>query len=61
MKWAVRTGGSRGIGRAICKKLSQESEYHIIINYNSNSDAARETLNLVEENGKPLIQKFTVA
>lgn len=51
MKCALITGGSRGIGRAICNKLSQESEYHILINYHSNKDAAIETLRLVEENG----------
>ena len=51
MKCALITGGSRGIGRAICNKLSQESEYHILINYHSNKDAANETLKLVEENG----------
>ncbi|MFK5878031.1 MAG: 3-oxoacyl-ACP reductase FabG [Flavobacteriaceae bacterium] len=51
MKCALITGGSRGIGRAICNKLSQESEYHILINFHSNEDAANETLRLVEENG----------
>ncbi len=51
MKCALITGGSRGIGRAICNKLSQESEYHILINYHSNKDAANETLEMVKENG----------
>jgi len=51
MKCALITGGSRGIGRAICNKLSQESEYHILINYHSNETAAKETLAMVEENG----------
>jgi len=51
MKCALITGGSRGIGRAICNKLSQESDYHILINYHSNKDAANKTLALVEENG----------
>lgn len=51
MKCALITGGSRGIGRAICNKLSQESEYHILINYHSNKDAANETLRMVKENG----------
>jgi len=49
MKSALVTGGSRGIGRAICKKLAQDSEYHILINYLSNKDAALETLKLIEE------------
>lgn len=51
MKAALVTGGSRGIGRGICEKLSQDSDYHILINYNSNSAAAKETLDLVEANG----------
>lgn len=51
MKCALITGGSRGIGRAICDKISQESDYHILINYQSNETAAKETLAIVEANG----------
>jgi len=51
MKCALITGGSRGIGRAICDKISQDSEYHILINYQSNKTAAKETLAIVEANG----------
>ena len=51
MKCALITGGSRGIGRAICDKISQESDYHILINYQSNEIAAKETLAIVEANG----------
>jgi 3-oxoacyl-[acyl-carrier protein] reductase len=51
MKCALITGGSRGIGRAICDKLSQDSDYHILINYQSNETAAKETLATVEANG----------
>ena len=62
MKSALITGGSRGIGRAICVKLSKESDYHILINYNSNEVAANETLKLVMENGNTAeIIKFNVA
>ncbi len=50
MKHALVTGGSRGIGRAICEKLA-EMGYHIIINYNSNKAAAEETAKLVEAHG----------
>lgn len=52
MKCALITGGSRGIGRAICDKISQDSDYHILINYQSNEAAAKETLAIVEANGK---------
>ncbi len=51
MKTALVTGGSRGIGRAICIKLAEESDYHILINYHSNKSAAIETLKLVKEHG----------
>ncbi|KAB1066576.1 3-oxoacyl-ACP reductase FabG [Tamlana haliotis] len=50
-KYALVTGGSRGIGRAICVQLAKDSDYPIIINYNSNKEAALETLKLVEEAG----------
>lgn len=51
MKYALVTGGSRGIGRAICEKLAKDLDYKILINYNSNEVAAKETLALVEQNG----------
>lgn len=51
MKSALITGGSRGIGRAICVQLAEDLDYHILINYNSNEVAAKETLRLVEEKG----------
>ncbi|MCP1996352.1 3-oxoacyl-ACP reductase FabG [Flavobacterium sp. HSC-61S13] len=44
MKCALITGGSRGIGKAICLKLAQENKYHLLINYQSNQQAAEETL-----------------
>ena len=50
MKYALVTGGSRGIGRAICLKLSA-MDYHVLINYKSNSAAAEETKSLIEANG----------
>ena len=51
MKCAIITGGSRGIGRAICEKLAVDSPYHILINYQSNEQAAQETLESVQRLG----------
>lgn len=51
MKCAIITGGSRGIGRAICEKLALDSPYHILINYQSNEQAAQETLESVQRLG----------
>ena len=51
MKCAIITGGSRGIGRAICEKLAVDSPYHILINYQSNEQAAQETLESVQSLG----------
>ena len=50
MKYALVTGGSRGIGRAICVKLAQMG-YQIIINYVNNLSEAKKTLYLVEKAG----------
>lgn len=50
MKYALVTGGSRGIGRAICVKLASMG-FPVIINYQSNSAAAEETKSLVEAAG----------
>lgn len=50
MKYALVTGGSRGIGRAISVKLA-EMGYHILINYKSNEVEALNTLALVQAKG----------
>lgn len=49
-KIAIVTGGSRGIGRATCVALSRAGAC-VLVNYRTNSEAARETLRLVEEAG----------
>ncbi|AYB34952.1 3-oxoacyl-ACP reductase FabG [Chryseolinea soli] len=46
MKYALVTGGSRGIGRAVCVKLAEQG-YHILINYKSNDAEAAKTAELV--------------
>ena len=61
MKYALVTGGSRGIGRAICVKLASQG-YHVLINYVSNQAKADETLALTEQAGtKGELIKFNVA
>jgi 3-oxoacyl-[acyl-carrier protein] reductase len=50
MKVALVTGGSRGIGRAVCLKLAAMG-YYVIVNYISNEDEALRTLALIRENG----------
>ena len=47
-KYALVTGGSRGIGRAISVKLAA-MKYSVLINYTANEKAALETLKLVQE------------
>ncbi len=62
MKCALITGGSRGIGSAICQKIAQEGNYHILINYQGNQEAAEATLAKVKELGATgEIIKFNVA
>lgn len=50
MKYALVTGGSRGIGRAISIKLAEQG-YNILINYKSNEAEAQRTAALVQEKG----------
>lgn len=54
------TGGSRGIGRAVCIRLASEG-YHVIVNYVSNDAAARETLEaVIAAGGTGELLKFDV-
>ncbi len=48
--YALVTGGSRGIGRAVCVKLAGMG-YKVLVNYASNETEARKTLGLIEEKG----------
>jgi 3-oxoacyl-[acyl-carrier protein] reductase len=50
MKFALVTGGSRGIGKAICLEIAKQG-YHILINYRSNTEEAENTLNQIKSNG----------
>jgi 3-oxoacyl-[acyl-carrier protein] reductase len=59
--YALVTGGSRGIGRAICVKLAAMG-YHILINYKGNEAAATATADLVREQGQEaLLLPFDVS
>ena len=50
MKYALVTGGSRGLGRAVCLKLAGMG-MPVVINYQRNAEAAEETKRLIEEAG----------
>lgn len=50
-KYALVTGGSRGIGRAVCGKLARMG-YNILVNYVSNAAEAEKTLELVRREGQ---------
>ena len=49
-KAAIVTGSSRGIGRGIALKLAEHG-WHIVINYNTNRDAADTVRQEVERMG----------
>jgi 3-oxoacyl-[acyl-carrier protein] reductase len=50
MKCALVTGGSRGIGRAVCLELALAG-YYILVNYRSATDEAARTLELIRQQG----------
>jgi 3-oxoacyl-[acyl-carrier protein] reductase len=61
MKFALVTGGSRGIGRAVSVKLAGMG-FFVLINYHTNRQEAEATLQLVRENGSDgEILKFDVS
>lgn len=60
MAYALVTGGSRGIGRAVCMKLA-DMGYHLIINYTSNEQEAKKTQDAIKAKGVDAqILKFDV-
>lgn len=50
MKYALVTGGSRGIGKAIYCKLANQG-YHILLNYKNNDEAANNSKTEIESLG----------
>lgn len=50
-KYALVTGGSRGIGRAVCIAIAKELGYSVLVNYQANADAAAETKAIIIANG----------
>ena len=50
MNCALVTGGSRGIGRAICIKLAAMG-YYVLVNYKGNETEAANTMALIKANG----------
>lgn len=62
MKYALVTGGSRGIGKAICIQLASKLGYNILINYHSNTTAAEEVKKEIEELDRScVLLKFDVS
>ncbi len=61
MKCALVTGGSRGIGRAICLKMASMG-YYVLVNYKSNLEEAQKTLALITQNeGRGELLPFDVS
>jgi 3-oxoacyl-[acyl-carrier protein] reductase len=61
MKYALITGGSRGIGQAICFQLASMG-YPVLINYHSNTEAAEATKAQIEaQGGKAELFPFDVS
>ena len=61
MKYALVTGASRGIGRAVSVKLASKG-FNILMNYTSNDKAAEEAAELVRQaGGQAELMKFDVS
>ena len=60
-KYALVTGGSRGIGKAVCFKLA-EMGFPVIVGYRSNQAAAQEVCDgIIQKGGNATMLKFDVS
>lgn len=60
MKYALVTGGSRGLGRAVCLRLAQ-MQLPVIINYQSNREAAEAVRDqIISDGGQAELLQFNV-
>ncbi len=61
MKYALVTGGSRGIGRSVSLSLASAG-FHVLVNYHSNLTEAENTLKQIrEQGGDGELMQFNVA
>lgn len=61
MNWALVTGASRGLGKAIALQLAKDHGLFILVNYSSNAKAAQETLDeIIKLGGKGELMQFNV-
>lgn len=50
MRYALVTGGSRGIGRAVCVRLASMN-FHVLVNFKSNEKEALQTIEMIKQAG----------
>lgn len=61
MKYALVTGASRGLGRAIAQQLAKR-DLTVLVNYQSNEEAARQTIDMIEQQGgKAELLRFDIS
>ncbi|MDO6429974.1 3-oxoacyl-ACP reductase FabG [Flavitalea sp. BT771] len=60
-KYALVTGGSRGIGRAVCQKMAAMG-YHVLVNFKANEAEALKTVALIKQgNGRAELLPFDIS